>query len=59
MKKEEDFIIIHEKKCPKCGSAELGPTGIKWKVQGFDTMIGLECYICGEKTRMPESLYKP
>jgi len=54
----EKILIAKEKKCPKCGSEQVGITGGSTKALGRST-ISLECFECGEKFLIPESHYKP
>jgi len=51
----EIFSLAREKKCPSCGSVEVGPSGKDHQFRDFEKRIGFECNICGATFFMSES----
>ena len=53
--KYEIFSLAKEKRCPSCGSVEVGPTGQEHRFRDFEKRIGFKCNKCGTKFLMSES----
>jgi PAS domain S-box-containing protein/putative nucleotidyltransferase with HDIG domain len=52
--KYEIFSLVKEKRCPSCGSVEVGPTGKDHRFRDFEKRIGFKCNKCGTKFLMSE-----
>jgi PAS domain S-box-containing protein/putative nucleotidyltransferase with HDIG domain len=56
--KYEIFSLTTEKRCPSCGSVEVGPSGQDHRLRDFEKRIGFKCNKCGTKFLMSESEHK-